>query len=253
MKIWVFSKRAVLSFICLVLCAAIAVFGFAAKATSASAAAKKLPIYAVETDEKKVAVTFDAAWTNQDTDELIEILKRHNAKATVFIVGDWAEKFPESVKAFYDNGHTVANHSDTHKAFSKCSYKEIREEILNCNEKLEGIIDDKVTLVRAPSGDYTDQSLSVAAELKMTMIQWDVDSLDYRGLSVEEITDRVVSRTVNGSIILFHNGVENTAAALESVLTALGEKGYSFVTVDELIYNDNYYLDFTGRQHRSDS
>lgn len=253
MKIWVFSKRAALGIVCLVLCISLTVFGLTAKVTSASTATRKLPIYAVETDEMKVAVTFDAAWTNQDTDELIEILKKHNAKATVFIVGDWAEKFPESVRAFYDNGHTVANHSDTHKVFSKCSYKEIREEIINCNEKLEGIIGDKVTLIRAPSGDYTDQSLSVAAELKMTMIQWDVDSLDYRGLSVGEITDRVVSRTVNGSIILFHNGVENTAAALDSVLTALSEKGYSFVTVDELIYKDNYYLDFAGRQHRSET
>lgn len=253
MKIWVLSKRTALCGICLFLCASIAVFGFAAKCISASSAERKLPIYAVETDEPKVAITFDAAWTNQDTEELINILDKHNAKATFFIVGEWAEKFPESVKAFYDSGHTIANHSDTHKAFSKCSYKDIKEEILNCNEKLEGITGGKVTLVRAPSGDYTDQSLSVTSELKMTMIQWDVDSLDYRGLSVEEITDRVVSRTVNGSIILFHNGVENTAEALDSVLTKLGEKGYSFVTVDELIYKDNYYLDFAGRQHKSDA
>lgn len=218
---------------------------------SSASATRKLPIYAVQTDKKQVAVTFDAAWTNQDTDELIKILKKHNAIATFFIVGDWAEKFPESVRAFYDAGHTVANHSDTHKAFSKCSREEIREEIVNCNEKLEKITGEKITLLRAPSGDYTNQSLEVAKDLEMFTIQWDVDSLDYTKISVEEIVKRVISGTQNGSIILFHNGVDNTAEALDKVLTELSKQGYSFVSVNDLIYKDNYYLDHTGRQHKN--
>ncbi len=217
---------------------------------SASTATKKLPIYSVQTDEKKVAITFDAAWTNQDTEEIIKILKKHNATATFFIVGDWAEKFPESVKAFYDAGHTIANHSDTHKSFSKCSRDEITEEIINCNKKLENITGEKVTLLRAPSGDYTNESIEVANSLEMYTIQWDCDSLDYTKLSVEEIVDRVLKGTKNGSIVLFHNGVDNTAKALDVALTELSKQGYSFVSVNELIYKDNYYLDHTGRQHR---
>lgn len=217
----------------------------------ASVNQKKLPIYSVETNEKKVAITFDAAWTNQDTQQLIDILKKHNAKATFFIVGDWAEKFPESVKAFYDAGHTIANHSDTHKAFSKCSRKEIKEEIENCNKKLEAITGKKVTLIRAPSGDYTTQSLEVAKDMEMYTIQWDCDSLDYTKISVDEIVNRVVKGTKNGSIILFHNGVENTAPALDKILTELSKQGYSFVSVDDLIYKDNYTIDHTGRQHKT--
>lgn len=223
----------------------------AGKYVSSASATRKLPIYSVQTDEKKIAITFDAAWTNQDTEQLIEILKKHNAKATFFIVGDWAEKFPESVKAFHQAGHTIANHSDTHKAFSKCSREEIREEIINCNKKLEAITGNKVTLLRAPSGDYTDQSLEVAKDLEMYTIQWNVDSLDYTKISVEEIVNRVVSRVQNGSIILFHNGVENTAEALDKVLAELEKQGYSFVSVNDLIYKDNYYLDHTGRQHKN--
>ncbi|MBQ4572924.1 MAG: polysaccharide deacetylase family protein [Clostridia bacterium] len=215
--------------------------------TSASAT-KNLPIYSVRTDKKQVAVTFDAAWTNQDTDELIKILKKHKATATFFIVGDWADKFPESVKAFYDAGHTIANHSDTHKAFSKCSREEIRKEIVGCNEKLEKITGEKVTLVRAPSGDYTKESLEVAQSLGMQTIQWNCDSLDYTKISVEEIVNRVVKGTDNGSILLFHNGVENTAEALDRVLTELSKQGFSFVSVNDLIYKDNYYLDHTGKQ-----
>lgn len=219
--------------------------------TPASAKKRKLPIYSVETEEKKIAITFDAAWTDQDTDTLIEILKKHNAKATFFTVGDWAEKFPESVKAFHDSGHTIANHSDTHKAFSKCTYAEIKEEIVNCNKKLEAITGSPVTLVRAPSGDYTDQSLDVCKELNMSMIQWDTDSLDYTKLSTQEIVNRVLNGTKNGSILLFHNGVENTAPALDLILTELERQGYSFVSVDELIYKENYYIDHTGRQFKS--
>lgn len=215
--------------------------------TSASAT-KKLPIYSVQTDKKQVAITFDAAWTNQDTEQLIEILKKHNATATFFIVGDWAEKFPESVKAFYDAGHTIANHSDTHKAFSKCSRDEIKKEIVDCNEKLEKITGEKVNLVRAPSGDYTRESLEVAESLGMQTIQWNCDSLDYTKISVDEIVNRVVKGADNGSIILFHNGVENTAPALDRVLTELSKQGYSFVSVNDLIYKDNYYLDHTGKQ-----
>lgn len=215
---------------------------------SSASATKKLPIYSVQTDKKQVAITFDAAWTNQDTNELIKILKKHKAIATFFIVGGWADRFPESVKAFYDAGHTIANHSDTHKAFSKCSREEIRKEIVNCNEKLEKITGDKVTLVRAPSGDYTKESIEVADSLGMYTIQWNCDSLDYTKISVEEIVNRVVKGTQNGSIILFHNGVENTAEALDRILTELKKQGYSFVSVNDLIYKDNYYLDHTGKQ-----
>ncbi|MBQ4644758.1 MAG: polysaccharide deacetylase family protein [Clostridia bacterium] len=215
---------------------------------SSASSTKNLPIYSVQTDKKQVAITFDAAWTNQDTDELIKILKKHKATATFFIVGDWADKFPESVKAFYDAGHTIANHSDTHKAFSKCSREEIRKEIVGCNEKLEKITGEKVTLVRAPSGDYTKESLEVAQSLGMQTIQWNCDSLDYTKISVEEIVNRVVKGTDNGSILLFHNGVENTAEALDRVLTELSKQGYSFVSVNDLIYKDNYYLDHTGKQ-----
>lgn len=235
-----------------ILLAVIMMFGLiAGKYVSSASTQRILPIYSVQTDEKKIAITFDAAWTNQDTDQLIQILKKHNAVATFFIVGDWAEKFPESVKAFHNAGHTIANHSDTHKAFSKCSREEIHEEIVNCNKKLEAITGDKVTLLRAPSGDYTDQSLEVAKELGMYTIQWNVDSLDYTGLSVDEISQRILSRTENGSIVLFHNGVENTAEALDTILTELSSQGYTFVSVDDLIYKEKYYLDHTGRQHKN--
>ena len=252
MFMWTFSKRRFIGILCIIFAITIIAGIFINESITVAKTNRKLPIYSVDTSEKKIAITFDAAWTNQDTDEIIQILKKHNAKATFFIVGDWAEKFPESVKAFYDAGHTIANHSDTHKAFSKCTREEIRTEIVNCNKKLEAITGVPVTLVRAPSGDYTDQSLDVCKELNMTMVQWNCDSLDYTKISVEEIVNRVVNGVSNGSIVLFHNGVDNTALALDRILTDLSAQGYTFVSVNDLIYKDNFYIDHTGKQCKNE-
>ena len=248
MFMWTVSKQKFIGVLCIIFAIAVILGLFFNTNISVATTTRKLPIYSVDTREKKVAITFDAAWTNQDTEQIIEILKKHNAKATFFIVGNWAEKFPESVKAFFDAGHTIANHSDTHKAFSKCSREEIKEEIVNCNKKLEEITGKPVTLVRAPSGDYTDQSLEVCKELGMTMIQWNCDSLDYTKISINEIVNRVIKGATNGSILLFHNGVDNTAPALDEILTQLEMQGYTFVSVEDLIYKENFYIDHTGKQ-----
>ena len=215
---------------------------------TASNTARKLPIYSVRTDEKKIAITFDAAWSAEDTELLIEILKKHNAKATIFAVGDWVEKNPEAVKKFHKSGHEMANHSDTHASFSKISREEIKQELLNCNKKIEAITGVSPKLVRAPSGDYDNKSVEVADSLDMKMIQWDCDSLDYQKLSVDEMYNRITNKVQNGSILLFHNGVENTPEALDKILTKLEKDGYEFVTVSELIYWDDYVIDHTGRQ-----
>ena len=216
--------------------------------TTVSNSLRKLPIYSVATDKKEIAITLDAAWSAEDTDELIEILKKHNAKATIFALGDWIDKNPEAVKKFHKNGHEMANHSDTHAAFSKINREEIKKEILNCNKKIEAITGVSPKLVRAPSGDYDNKSIEVAESLNMKMIQWDCDSLDWKLLSVDEMYSRITNKAQNGSIILFHNGVENTPEALDKILAKLEKDGYEFVTVSELIYWDDYEIDLSGRQ-----
>lgn len=216
--------------------------------TTVSNSLRKLPIYSVATNEKKIAITFDAAWSAEDTDELIRILKKHNAKATIFALGDWVDKNPDAVKKFHKSGHEIANHSDTHAAFSKLSREEIKKEILDCNKKIEAITGASPKLVRAPSGDYDNKSIEVAESLDMKMIQWDCDSLDWKLLSVEDMYSRITSKVQNGSIVLFHNGVENTPMALDKILTKLEKDGYELVTVSELIYWDNYEIDHTGKQ-----
>ncbi len=226
--------------------------GITNRAVNANATAKRLPIYSVKTDEKKVAITFDAAWSAEDTDELIDILKKHDARCTVFTVGDWVRSNPDSVKKFYNAGHEIGNHSDTHALFSQVSSEKVKEEIENCNNEIEKIIGTPPKLLRAPSGDYDNKSIEITESMGMKMIQWDVDSLDWKKLSVDEMYERVTSKTQNGSIILFHNGVENTPKALDKILEKLKADGYEFVTVSELIYWDNYEIDYTGKQAKID-
>lgn len=209
---------------------------------------RRLPIYCVETSEKKIAITFDAAWSAEDTDEILSILKEYNAEATIFVLGTWVDSNPDAIKKFHKAGHEIANHSDTHKLFSKVSREEVIKEIENCNKKIENITGEKVKLLRVPSGDYDNKTIEIAESMNMKVIQWSVDSLDWKKLSVEEMYSRVVTKTENGSILLFHNGVENTPTALRMILEKLKNDGYEFVTVSELIYWDNYKIDHTGKQ-----
>ena len=222
--------------------------GITHKAVTVNATEKLLPIYSVQTDKKQIAITFDAAWSAEDTDKLIDILQKHNAKATIFCVGDWVRKNPEAVKKFYDNGYEIGNHSDTHTQFDAVTKEKVQTEIKNCNKEIEKITGATPQLCRAPSGAYDNKSIEICESLNMKMIQWDVDSLDWKKLSVDEMYSRVTEKVQNGSILLFHNGVENTPVALDKILAKLEIDGYEFVTVSELIYWDNYAIDHTGMQ-----
>ena len=213
-----------------------------------SATRRSLPVYSVERDGKFVALSFDAAWGNEDTEELIDILTSHGVTATFFLVGQWVDKYPESVKQLSDAGMEVMNHSDDHAHFAKLSASEIVENINACNSKIEAITGVRPTLVRLPYGDYDDNAVRAVRSIGMEPIQWDVDSLDWKEISAAEITQRVTSKVQPGSIILFHNAALHTPEALPSVLEHMIREGYTVVPIGQLIYTENYTIDHTGRQ-----
>lgn len=207
-----------------------------------------LPIYSVDIDKKVCALTFDAAWGAEDTDRLIEILDSYNVKATFFVVGEWVDKYPDAVKKLSKAGHDIMNHSDTHKYMTKLSNAELLKEVENCSKKIEGITNKKVNLFRAPYGDYNGNVVNKLKDIGYYTIQWDVDSLDWKDLSADEIITRVTENTKNGSIILFHNAAKNTPDALPSIIENLKDRGFEFEKVNKLIYKKNYYIDNTGKQ-----
>ncbi len=213
---------------------------------------RKLPIYSVETDEKVVALSFDASWGATRTPQILSTVKSYGVCANFFAVGFWAEKYSEELKALSDSGvFEIGTHSNTHPSMSKLSRSKINLELTDSVRIIENITGKKVELFRPPFGDYNDTLIEEAQGLGLYTIQWDVDSLDWKGLSASEIASRVLSRVKNGSIILMHNDGEHTVEALPLIIEGLKNKGYTFTTIGKLIYRDGYYIDHTGRQIRS--
>ncbi|MBE5943414.1 MAG: polysaccharide deacetylase family protein [Lachnospiraceae bacterium] len=211
-----------------------------------------LPIYSVETDEKVVSITFDAAWGVEDLDAILCILEEHDCKATFFVTGEWATKYPEEIKKIYQGGHDIGNHGATHKHMPTISREEMISEIEGCHNIVKSIIGVDMDLFRPPYGDYNESVVMTAKAQGYYSIQWDVDSLDWKDYGVDAIINTVCNHKAlkNGSIILLHNGSTYTAEALDELLTNLESKGYEFLPVSELIYRDGYTIDHTGRQKK---
>ena len=230
-----------------------AIFGFiwSPKVVGTAATRRELPVYSVEREGKYVSLTFDAAWGNEDTQELIDILGHYGVKATFFVVGEWVDKFPESVKALADAGHEVMNHSDRHPHMSKLSAQKIVSEVSACSDKIQSVTGVRPTLFRCPYGEYDDNVISAIRGMGMTPVQWDTDSLDWKEISAAEITRRVTSKAGPGSIVLFHNAGLHTPEALPGIIEYLQGEGYTIVPVSELLLTGDTYIDHTGRQHAS--
>ena len=211
---------------------------------------RELPIYCVETKEPKIALTFDAAWGNEDTQKILEILKKHDVHVTFFMTGGWVESYPDDVKAILAAGHDLGNHSENHKNMSQLSDAAKREELMQVHDKVLELTGYEMFLFRPPYGDYDNAVVNVAKDCEYYTIQWDVDSLDWKDYGVDSVIKTVTEHKHlgNGSIILCHNGAKYTAQALDTLITKLKEKGYTFVPVSELIYRDGYHMNVEGRQ-----
>ena len=211
---------------------------------------KYLPIYKVQTEEKEVALTMNCAWNADDIDKILEVLEENNIKITFFMVGDWVEKYPDAVKKIYEAGHEIGTHSDTHPHVNHLTYQENIEKLKKNNEKIETITGNKTNLYRTPYGEYNQTVIQSAQDTGYYTIQWSLDTLDYTGLTGEEMWNRIKNKIGSGDIILMHNGTEHTADSLDRILKNIKEKGLEVVKISELIYKDNYTIDATGTQKR---
>ena len=248
MKILSVRLKTLLTAVVLIIVAVTILITAASLSEAVSAEARMIPIYNVDTTENKVAVTFNCAVGNSDIDEILTILGNYNTKATFFLLGSWADTYPEEVQKIFDAGHEIGNHSYSHKDMPSLSFENIVLDIQKCNETVRNITGVTPALFRAPSGAYDNKTISAAENLGMTTIQWDVDSLDWKNISADEIIKRVTTKTKNGSVIQLHIGTENTAEALPLIFDYLLKANLTPVTVGELIYTDNYTIDNNGMQ-----
>lgn len=176
MKIIIWKKKAA-ALLAAVL--AVSLGGYAAYyPTEAHATERQLPIYCVDRGQQKIcSISFDAAWGNEDTQTLINILEQYKVKTTFFVVGDWVDKYPESVKALSDAGHEIMSHSSHHDHFNSLSTEKITADLKESSDKIEAITGVRPTLIRCPYGEYDDHVVQAIRDYGMEPIQWDVDSL----------------------------------------------------------------------------
>lgn len=247
MNFWVIKAKHIAILITIAVAVPV-MYGYGVKTASVfNVDGREIPIYCVDRNDSKIAVTFDCAWNDNDIDAILETLKAYNCKATFFVVGDWAEKYPESLKKIYNDGHEIGNHSYSHKDYTKLNTDKLFEDMDKCDAVIENITGEKPKLVRAPSGGYNNTVIKACDERGTPCIQWSVDGIDYGDAAPDGIIKRATGITKSGDIILLHNGTEHTAEVLPQILEKLSST-YEFSTVSDMIYKEDFIIDHTGEQ-----
>lgn len=210
---------------------------------------RELPVYSVQTEEKKIAITIDAAWEDDKTAFILDTLDQYGAKATFFLCGFWVEKYPDMVKEIFDRGHEIGNHSGTHPHMIKLSAAQMKKDVESCEVMIEKITGKRCSLFRAPFGEYNDAVILAMREAGYEVIQWDLDTVDWRQeRSAQTILDTVVPKLHPGCIVLCHNNGYVIAEYLPALLQAAKDGGYEFVSVSELLLDGETYIDVNGVQ-----
>lgn len=217
------------------------------EAVATASIERVIPIYSVDTKDKVCSISFDAAWGNEQTEDLLNTLDKYNIKTTFFLVGQWAEKYPDSVKEIAKRGHDIGNHSSTHAHMPALSAEKMKEEINDCNNRIKKLTGKTPTLFRPPYGDYDNNVVNMVKSMNMYCVQWNIDSLDWKDPSIGRIVYNCTDKLTPGSIILLHNGATNTPNALPKIIEGIKEKGYKIVPISKLIPKGDYKTDVTGK------
>lgn len=244
----VIKKRTLIAIILILAIVAAVIAGACIGNSSADVAAKnrKVPVYSVDTAEKQVALTFDAAWGADQTRKIMDEVEKFGFKCTFFLTGFWIDENPDLVKEIAERGHLIGNHSESHKHLSEVS--DLSSEIDSVNAKIKDLTGTAPTYFRAPFGEYDNAMMTTLENKGMQGVQWNVDSLDWKGISSSEIADRVVSGLKPGSIVLMHNASDHIVEALPLILLSVQNKGLTAVRLDEMLYKDNYTVNSQGIQ-----
>ena len=203
-----------------------------------------VPIYAVDTDEKVVAISFDATWGADYTSVILDTLDEYEVKTTFFLCGRWIEEYSDKAKLISDRGHEIGNHSLTHPHMNTISSAERTKEIVETHKLIKEHTGQEGRLFRCPFGEYNNAVIESCHAANYEVIQWDVDSLDWREYAdANFIFNRVTNKAKPGSIVLFHNNGAHTAEALPRILSYFQENDFRVVKISEILYQENYYVD----------
>ncbi len=196
-------------------------------------------VYLGDTAQKIIYLTFDAGYENGCTEQILDVLQKHNVPAAFFLVGNYLEQNPDLVKRMVAEGHTVGNHTYHHYDMSKISNMEsFRKELGSLEELyLELTGEEMPKYYRPPQGIYSEENLRMAKELGYKTVFWSlayVDWLNDDQPTSEEAYSKLIPRIHNGAVVLLHSTSQTNAAILDDLLTRWEEMGYSFGTLEEL-------------------
>ncbi|MEC0269324.1 polysaccharide deacetylase family protein [Paenibacillus anseongense] len=192
--------------------------------------------------EKKVALTFDDGPDTRFTPKVLDALKANQVKATFFVLGSQASSHPDIVRRIVREGHVIGNHSYSHANLPKLSVDKFQNQIMNTENVLQGLIGYAPRLIRPPYGAINEEQVRWVADHHYLIVNWNVDSLDWKSLNSEQVLNNIMQQTKPGSIILQHSGgadtqdLSGTVQAIGPLITKLKAAGYTFVTVPELLH-----------------
>lgn len=192
--------------------------------------------------EKKVALTFDDGPDTRFTPKVLDALKANQVKATFFVLGSQASTHPDIIRRIVREGHVVGNHSYSHANLPKLSVDKFQNQIMNTENVLQGLIGYAPKLIRPPYGAINEEQVRWVADHHYLIVNWNVDSLDWKSLNSEQVLSNIMQQTKPGSIILQHSGgaesqdLSGTVQAIGPLITKLKAAGYTFVTVPELLH-----------------
>ncbi|WP_254778267.1 polysaccharide deacetylase family protein [Paenibacillus sp. cl141a] len=197
-------------------------------------------VWEVPTQNKVIALTFDDGPDKHNTVQILDLLKRYDAKATFFVVGSRVEKHPDIVARELQEGHEIGNHSYTHPPFHNINVTKLSSELNQTQDAIYQATGMKTVLFRPPGGSYNETIVRTSKDLGMLTVlwSWHQDTLDWRKPGVNRIVRKVLDNARNGDIVLMHDFVPSstqTVEALKVILPELQKRGYSFVTVSELM------------------
>jgi len=202
-------------------------------------------VFFIPNSQKMIALTFDDGPNGRATEQILNALKEHNAKATFFLIGANAERFPDIVKRMVSEGHLIGNHTQRHSRFDQITTAEMEKDIADGNRTIETVTGVRPTWLRPPFGINGVGLKDVCRKQGFAVAGWSLDANDWNLHPVLELVDAIVSQAVSGDIILLHDGRETrpdadrraTAAAVPIILDKLQKAGFVFVTLPELQRN----------------
>jgi peptidoglycan-N-acetylglucosamine deacetylase len=237
MHVFVFNRETILkvALLSFVVVLAVLVLVMDKDAELVMAPKENIPIYSVQTNGNQIALTFDAASGSDTMDKMLDILDKYNVKATFFVTGQWAELFPDDLKKIVGRGHEIGSHGYRHIDYVKISDADVTRDLSLASDTLYRLTGQRPMLFRAPYGSWDGRTVDIVCGQQYEFVQWDVDSLDWMGLTPAQMEARVLPKVKSGSILLFHNDGKYTVDALPGIIEKLQAKGFKFVTAGELI------------------